>query len=392
MMTDQPQQKILIVDDEVSYRLMLRGLLEKKGFLVIEAEDGESGVACALEERPHLILMDVNMPRLKGSEAVRVLKETEACKDTPIIVVSGREDSDDLLKCFHYGAGDYVRKVFHHEELLARINTHLSLARLRQELMETNQRLHSDLEYAGEIQQSIQAAVLPETERVVFAGRYYPCEATSGDHYSAFWLDDQHIGICVADASGHGVGAAMLAVFLKGQLENICRLGGYGSGHLRDPGEVLGIVNRSLCEKNFGREFISAVYGILNLTTMEFQFANAGHPYPLLVDVDGTAREVETANPVLGIFADSEFYTHRLALEPGQGVFLYTDGLVETRQEDHEEYGIERLLDLLGLSVGQDPETVADRVAAAADAFRGSHAREDDISLLYFHCRDLEVD
>ncbi|MHC4885336.1 MAG: PP2C family protein-serine/threonine phosphatase [Planctomycetota bacterium] len=373
---DSPTQKILIVDDEGSYRLMLRGLLEKKGFLVIEAEDGESGVERALQERPDLILMDVNMPKLKGSEAVRVLKETEVCQDTPIIVVSGREDSDDLLKCFHHGASDYVRKVFHHEELLARINTHLSLARLRQELMETNQRLHSDLEYAGEIQQSIQAVVLPETERVSFAGRYYPCEATSGDHYSAFWLDDQHIG------------AAMLAVFLKGQLENICRLGGYGSGHLRDPGEVLGIVNESLCAKNFGREFISAVYGILNLATMEFQFANAGHPYPLLVDVDGTAREIETASPVLGIFADSEFYTHRLSLESGQGIFLYTDGLVETRRTGREEYGVERLLDLLGLSVGQEPEVVADRVAASVEEFRNGHSREDDISLLYFHCRD----
>ena len=98
-MCSEPAQTILIVDDEVSYRLMLRALLEKKGFKVIEAEDGEAGVALAEERRPDLILMDVNMPRLKGSEAVRILKEGEICRNTPIIVVSGREDSDDLLEC-----------------------------------------------------------------------------------------------------------------------------------------------------------------------------------------------------------------------------------------------------------------------------------------------------
>jgi len=392
-MADAPtqQQTILIVDDEASYRMMLRGLLQKKGFRVIEAENGEAGIEAAKREIPDLILMDVNMPRLKGSEAVRILKETPEAKHIPILVISGREDSDDLLKSFEYGASDYVRKVFHHEEMLARINAHLSISQLRGKLLATNERLRaanerlrSDLHYAGEIQRSILASVLPRVDGMDFASRYVPCEDTSGDHYSAFWLGDDRIGICIADASGHGVGAAMLAVFLKGHLENICRAGDTPRDPLRDPAEVMELINRSLCDKRFGREFISAIYGILTPSKREFRFCNAGHPYPMLLGADGSVREIETRNTVLGIFPDSEYNTDTLRLESGQGLLLYTDGLVEARNAGREEFGVEKLQHALAMSLGLGAEAVADRIIRAAESFRDGYKAEDDLTLLYF--------
>jgi sigma-B regulation protein RsbU (phosphoserine phosphatase) len=388
-MTQTPPERILIVDDEASYRLMLRGLLEKKGFRVLEAEEGQAGVDLAKEHHPDLILMDVHMPKLKGSDAVRILKADPKVAEIPIIVVSAREDSQDLLNSFAWGASDYVRKVFHHEELLARIRTHLSINRLRRQLVKTNERLRNaneslrhDLHYAGEIQKSILAQRLPEVEDVRFASRYVPCEETSGDHYSAFWLDEDNLGICVADASGHGVGAAMLAVFLKGQLEYISRRAPTPNGDIRRPAEVLEIINRSLCNKEFGREFISAVYGVLHLPTMTFRFANAGHPYPLLIESDGTTRELETHNTVLGIFPDSTFEDEEVRLQPGFTLFLYTDGLIEARRPGGDQFGIERLVHALGLGLGLAPDMLAERVMDAVATFREGFALEDDLTFL----------
>jgi sigma-B regulation protein RsbU (phosphoserine phosphatase) len=338
--------------------------------------------------------MDVNMPCLKGSEAVQILKRSDEARDIPVIVVSAREDSEDLLNSFAWGASDYVRKVFHHEELLARIRTHLDVARLRHELVVANDQLRAandslrnDLRYAGEIQKSILAQRLPQVASLELAGRYVPCEETSGDHYSAFWLDEDNIGVCVADASGHGVGAAMLAVFLKGQLENICRTNGRPRGPLRPPAEVLRLVNRSLCGKKFGREFISAIYGILTLSTMEFRFANGGHPYPVLMAADGSVEEIETRNTVLGIFEDASFEDATVRLEPGMHLLLYTDGLIETRRLDGEQFGVERLMHTLGLGVGVAAETLAERLMETVREYREGFPLEDDLTLLLLHRR-----
>ncbi len=390
-MTISSPDKILIVDDEVNYRMMLRGLLEKNGFIIFEAIDGEDGIKKAGEEKPSLILMDVNMPKLKGCDAVRILKNNEDTADIPVIMVSAREDSKDLLNSFKYGASDYVRKVFHHEELLARINTHLSISHLRQELlaanmefMTLNKRLESDLNYAGQIQKSILAQILPEVDGVEFASRYFPCDATSGDHFSVFWLDEDNVGICIADASGHGVGAAMLAVFLKGQLETICRYDGSAKSKPRRPAEVMSMINQSLCNKAFGQEFISAVYGVLTLSTMEFCYSNAGHPYPVLIDTDGTLVELETGNTILGIFKNAEYIDKVIEIKKGQTIFLYTDGIIEARKEDNSQYGLDNLMHYLSIGFSDAPEDLSERIIISVEDFCEGKNFEDDLTILAF--------
>ena len=383
------QETILVVDDESSYRMMLRSLLRLNGYAVIEAENGDRGVTVARKEHPDLIILDVNMPILQGPEAIKILKDDPTTADIPIIVVSAREDSNDLLRCFQYGASDYVRKIFRHEELIARIRTHLDVARLRRELVAANQQLQrmnrslrDSLVYAGEIQRAILGRVLPEVDGVDFIARYRPCDETSGDYYSAFWLDHDHVGICVADAAGHGIGAAMLAVFLKGQLENICRMDGTLHGPIRPPVEVVTLINESLCEKRLGREFISLIYGILHLPTMDFTFVNAGHPYPILLSHDGAAQEIETQNTLAGLFEGISFAEKTVHLAPGQTIFLYSDGITEARSGPHACYGHNRLIHVLCRNAALPTGSLADRVLEDLDVFQGTFPVEDDITIL----------
>lgn len=389
-------ETVLVVDDEPSYRMMLRSLLRMNGFTVLEAENGRTGVDIAIDKLPDLIIMDVNMPILPGPDAITLLKQEERTAEIPVIVVSAREDSTDLLRCFENGASDYVRKIFRHEELLARIRTHLDVAHLRRDLMAANQQLQrmnrqlrNDLLYAAEIQRAILGRVMPEVEHVDFVARYRPCDETSGDYYSAFWLDQQHIGICVADAAGHGIGAAMLAVFLKGQLENVCRMSGSLNGPIRPPAEVVSLVNQSLCEKRLGREFISVIYGVLDVANMDFTFVNAGHPYPVLISGKGVAREIETQNTLVGLFDDITFSEHTIRIEPGETLFFYTDGIIEARRSTHESYGIERLIELLAMYGNLPTGSIADRVLEDLDVFQGTYPVEDDITI--FACSNKKA-
>lgn len=114
-------KKILIVDDEPGVVKMIRYLLEKNAYTVVSATEGEEGLKLVQEEKPDLILMDIMMPTLDGNEVMRRLKESEATKDIPIIMLSALGQEGDVAKSLELGAIDYVVKPFHPQELLDRL-------------------------------------------------------------------------------------------------------------------------------------------------------------------------------------------------------------------------------------------------------------------------------
>lgn len=133
--------QILIVDDDFNDREILLNLLDRKGYLVLFSSDGISGIQRAASAQPDLILLDVLMPDMDGFETCRQLKSNEKTKDIPVIFMTARTDIDDKVKGFECGAIDYITKPFDPEEVLARINTHLSMRKLNKNLHMENQEL-----------------------------------------------------------------------------------------------------------------------------------------------------------------------------------------------------------------------------------------------------------
>lgn len=133
---------ILIVDDDYETLSMLGKLLSKHNFKVVPANSGTQGIALARSKKPELILLDISMPEQDGFSVCKSLKTDPETANIPVIFLTGKTDSDDLLKGFQSGAQDYIQKPFNHSELLARISTHVKLVKLQQKNMEQIQLLH----------------------------------------------------------------------------------------------------------------------------------------------------------------------------------------------------------------------------------------------------------
>lgn len=137
---------VLIVDDQPVSLKLLVAFLERRGFAVRVASGGEAALILVGQERPDIILLDIMMPVLDGYETCRHLKTTAATADIPIIFITALTEVEDKLKGFEVGGVDYVTKPFQHDEVLARVTTHLNLARLRQELESKNRQLQAALD------------------------------------------------------------------------------------------------------------------------------------------------------------------------------------------------------------------------------------------------------
>ncbi len=143
------EDKVLVIDDNAVIRKLASNLLEKKGYAVITAENGTSGITLAKSQLPKVILLDLMMPEMDGYEVCRQLKAFDDTKDIPIIMVTSRSDSLDKIKGLELGAADYVPKPFDYGELQARVQTQIKMKNLWDELQEKNKYLEDLIKKDG---------------------------------------------------------------------------------------------------------------------------------------------------------------------------------------------------------------------------------------------------
>lgn len=245
----------------------------------------------------------------------------------------------------------------------------------REELLLT---INKELDIARQIQASTLPREVPRVSGLGIAARYLPMSAVAGDFYDFLVVDDQRLGILVADVTGHGVPAALIASMLKvafaGQSE-----------HAEDPARVLAGLNHSLCGK-FDEHFVTAAYLFVDLTKGILRYAGAGHPPLLLLSAsNGGIRAVQENGLMLGLFPEASYTSVEIPFCLGDRCLLYTDGLLEAMNAAQEEFGKERLAHFLQT---HDPVPAA-RLAAAlleeVSRWSGTSAgrrQEDDITLL----------
>ena len=164
-----------------------------------------------------------------------------------------------------------------------------------------------------------------------------------------------------------------------------------GSYSILDPAETMAILNDSLVDQALPNcQFVTACYGVINHRTLMLQHARAGHPYPILMPLDGTCSELKSTGALLGLFKDEVFETTQTQLEPGDKLFLYTDGVTEATNADDEEFGEERLARLLVSCSGGTAMDIAAAVLEGIRSHSGSGATQhDDITLLVLRSRPV---
>ena len=220
-------RRILLVEDSSTMRRMLSMMLKEKGdFDVKTANDGVEGLAKAREEpRPELILTDYEMPELDGAGLCKEIKKDKELRSIPVIMLTTLGETENKIAGLESGADDYIQKPRSPddvEEMLARIRAALRTADLHAEIAEQNRLLlaaHKKLTFELDLARKVQFALMPRPPKprgvLQAAVRYTPANQLGGDVYDFYRLENNRLGILVADVSGHGVNSAMLSGMVK---------------------------------------------------------------------------------------------------------------------------------------------------------------------------------
>ncbi len=243
-------------------------------------------------------------------------------------------------------------------------------------LMARDSEVLHNLRAAGRLQtKMLLPRTPPDWPELKWAFHYAALDHLGGDYYDFATPDADHLGILIADASGHSVAAAMVAVMARFAFAEVA------NGTI-SPGQVLSEMNRRLMDVAEER-FVTAFYGVLNRRTRVFRYSNAGHPYPIWYRAStGTVKEIAAQGFLLGIMPDEVYSEREVTLEPGDAIAFHTDGLVEARNEIGEQYGGERLMECMGRSASRSEVVLRDEILAHQREFSSSVPLTDDLTLV----------
>jgi sigma-B regulation protein RsbU (phosphoserine phosphatase) len=403
---------LLVVDDDSVDREVVCPRLERRGYEVDTASDGEAALK-RIRERPYdLILLDIMMPRMNGMQVLRELRQHHSRAQLPVIMVTSRNAPQDMVDALREGANDYVVKPIDIDVLLARIGTHVILKRTAESLEESNRRLEEvnaqlrlDLEAAAKVQRSLLPVHTPSFEHYEFAWRYEPCEQLGGDNLNIMALSENQIGFYVLDVSGHGVQAALMSVAVNHLLEpsqedtsvvnrpNRQRQSQSEPGHFAvAPRDVAERLNRHFTFDLAVAQYFTIFYGVLNRSERTCRYVSTGHPSPIHLTAGGDIRVLESSGLPIGIFQPGEpgyepFEERAIELKPGDRLCIYSDGVVELRDVTHKEFGLDRLSQVLSESREKSLQECVEGVFAATTRWRDSRPLCDDLSILALEVR-----
>jgi sigma-B regulation protein RsbU (phosphoserine phosphatase) len=398
---------LLVVDDDADNREAVRLRLERRGYRVETAADGSSALAQIKDRSYDLVLLDIVMPGLDGMQVVRELRQYRSRAQLPVIMVTGRHDSQDVVDALREGANDYVTKPLDIDVLLARVGTHVILKRMAESLEDSNRQLEQvnfqlrrDLEAAAKIQRSLLPIHTPTFDNYEFAWRYEPCEQLGGDNLNIMALSENQVGFYLLDVSGHGVQAALMSVAVNHLLEpsqgdtsvvnrpNRRRVNATDPDYFAAaPHDVAERLNRHFTFDLSVAQYFTMLYAVLDREQKTCRYVSTGHPPPIHLGADGEVTVLESSGLPIGIFQAGEpgyepFDERAVKLERGDRLCVYSDGIVEARNGANKEFGLEELTRVLKATREKSIDESMNSVVAAVNDWRGGAPLADDLSIL----------
>ncbi len=369
-------EALLLVDDNPTNLQVLYQTLETTGCKLLVAKNGETALSIAQKAAPDLILLDIMMPGIDGFEVCRRLKGNPATANIPVIFLSALTDTKDKVQGLQLGAVDYVSKPFQPDEVIARVNTHLTIHRLKREVEKKNDALENELEVVSDVQRRLLPKNLPEVAGLKIAVHYETSLYAGGDYYDFTRLPDNQWGFLVADAEGHSAPAAVMMAMT-------CALFRSYPQPPAEPGELLFFLNQHLC-KVAEPSFVTALYIVYDADRHRLKIARAGHPPPMIYrSAEKKAVEVNCSGVFpLGIDPYEQVPVTEAELKPGDRILMYTDGITERFSRDGETYGEARLLRQIEGDGKLQPSELLAAIMKDVEAFAGGRPADDDQALL----------
>ena len=259
-----------------------------------------------------------------------------------------------------------------------------TVATLKRYIAEAAARIDKELEYAKQIQLSALPTNFPDGDDYRIYAQMIAAKEVGGDFYDFYKLSDNTVAFLAADVSGKGIPAAMFMMTAKTIIKDLAERG-------LAVNDIFTQANEKLCENNESGMFVTAWMGILDLTTGQVQFANAGHNPPLLKRADGSFEYLKTrAGFVLAGMEGVRYRAGELTLYPGDRLFLYTDGVPEATNTENQLYGEDRLLAFMNGNSSLDPVDLLPELKANIDEFVGEAPQFDDITMLMLDYKPIK--
>ena len=254
-------------------------------------------------------------------------------------------------------------------------------ARLLEE--ERNLRMmQEEMRVAKETQINLLPKEFPIINGYQIAAKTIPAKEVGGDYYDLIQIDDKCFAFCLGDVSGKGMPAAMLMSNLQATLrshtvsKNLCK-------------DIISVSNQLLYNSTEPTKFATLFYGIINLESNEIVFCNAGHNNPLLYTDNNNIVELKTGGIMLGCLPDFDFEDEKIPVKNNDVLVIYSDGISEAMNESEEEYGEERLTELISNHLEDSPDKIIENILSDVNVFVGKASQWDDMTLMIIK-RDAE--
>lgn len=364
---------ILIVDDNEINRDICAMHLEHMGAPLYFADNGINGLKVAREKLPDLILLDIMMPEMDGFTMLEKLKEDQSLAHIPVLMLTAKSETESVVKALNSGANDYLKKPFEEEEMVARVTT-----LLRNRYLE--QRLADDIAAGAVMQQKFLtdhylAEDIYKNAGIDVAIFNRPYAAISGDFYYACKRQDSTYGFFLGDSCGHGLPAALISMRIIGFLQQIANSD-------KESADTLSLLNRDITGLMPFGNFVSAALFYFYKDTVAF--SNCGQPYPVLITEHGI-EEIEHDGMPLGINMMNQYQQTSFPFRKGDKLVIYTDGVIETTNNDECVYGKKRLYrSLKRWALKSQGQQMIQHILDDVDSFRDGKKFEDDLTMIVF--------
>lgn len=379
--TDRPV-RVLLVDDQPIVGQSVREMLAGEPDVAFHfCPDPAAAIRTANEFRPTVILQDLVMPEIDGLLLVKFFRANPATRDTPLVVLSSKEEPVIKARAFALGANDYLVKLPDRLEVVARIRYH---SRGYIALLERNDAYHrlaeSQRELAAEIRQAARyvQSLLPAklgTGAVSIDWRFVPSTQLAGDMFGYLWVDPDHLAIYLLDVSGHGVGSSLLAV----SAANVISARSLPNTDPRDPGQVVTRLNDVFQMDRQDGKYFTIWYGVYHPPTRRLAYCNAGHP-PALLRSGGQLHQLDADGPGVGMMPEMPYDTRSVDVAADARLLVYSDGVFEIEKPDGQMWQYQEFIDHITPEFARDG--MIDRHLAFARTVRGGDVLGDDFSML----------
>lgn len=378
---DESSYKILIADDNMSDRMILTAIVKKMGHTVISASDGLEAVSQYNEQRPDIILLDVMMPNMNGQEAAIEIKSVAGDDMVPIIFLTSLQDASDLAACLESGGDDFLSKPYNPIILTAKINAFSRMLKMHKILQQQKNVISENAEHLLNEQQVARAVY----DNVAHSGcldlpnlkfLLSPFSVFNGDVLLAARKPSGSVHILLGDFTGHGLPAAIGAMPLAEIFYGMT-----AKGFLME--EILREINSKLKNILPVGYFCCACMANLSFRKQEIEVWMGGLPdYYMFRKNSNEVEHVQSTHLPLGVLSSQAFdaKTQCLPFGIGDKLFMWSDGIIESRNDTGDLFGEERLKQVF--ADNQDRSLLFDEIVDSVNLFTGESGKDDDTTML----------